>query len=65
MSLNQDEAVIYARTVLVLFEIGALTRNEQRAVLASALHVDEHPTFLEQASAVQHNLIAPGSEWRR
>ena len=63
--INQDEAITYARTVIVLFEIGALTRDDQRAVLAvlaSALHVDEHPEFLQQALSAEHNLVAPGHE---
>lgn len=61
--MTPDDAITYARTVLVLFEIGELTRDDQRAVLASALHVDEHPTaFLHQALSVEHNLVAPGRE---
>lgn len=63
--MTPDDAITYARTVLVLFEIGELTRDDQRAVLAvlaSALHVDEHPAFLHQALSVEHNLVAPGRE---
>ena len=60
--MTPDDAITYARTVLALFEIGELKRDDQRAVLASALHVDGHSAFLHQALSVEHNLVAPGRE---